>query len=69
MVRAIANITARTGRSVEAARELLASGNPEGRIATVDEVAEAVLELINGTKTGVARRHSRLYRRLGAIPT
>jgi NAD(P)-dependent dehydrogenase (short-subunit alcohol dehydrogenase family) len=54
MARAIANITARTGRSEEAARELLASGNPEGRIGTVDEVAEAVLALINGTQTGVA---------------
>ncbi|MGA8097617.1 MAG: SDR family oxidoreductase [Candidatus Cybelea sp.] len=54
MARAIANITARTGRSEEAARELLASGNPQGRIATVDEVAEAVLDLINGTQTGVA---------------
>ena len=30
MARAIANITARTGRSEEAARELLASGNPKG---------------------------------------
>ncbi|MFZ0032827.1 MAG: SDR family oxidoreductase, partial [Candidatus Cybelea sp.] len=55
IVRAIANITARTGRSEKAARELLASGNPEGRIATVHEVAEAVLDLINGTQTGVAR--------------
>ncbi|MGB8910138.1 MAG: SDR family NAD(P)-dependent oxidoreductase [Candidatus Cybelea sp.] len=55
MARAVANITTRTGRSEKAARELLASGNPEGRIATVDEVAQAVLDVVNGSLTGVAR--------------
>ncbi len=32
----------------------MARGNPAGRIATVDEVAQAVLDLINGTSTGIA---------------
>lgn len=54
MNRAIANITARTGHSKETARELLASGNPEGRIATVDEVAQAALDFVNDSRTGVA---------------
>ncbi|MFZ0365040.1 MAG: SDR family oxidoreductase, partial [Candidatus Cybelea sp.] len=54
MDRAIANITARTGHSKETARELLASGNPEGRIATVDEVAQAALDFVNDSRTGVA---------------
>ncbi len=54
MSRAIENITSRTGRSEEAARELMAAGNPEGRIATVEEVARAVLDVIEGTSTGMA---------------
>jgi NAD(P)-dependent dehydrogenase (short-subunit alcohol dehydrogenase family) len=54
MHRAIANIAARTGHSKEKARELLASGNPEGRIATVDEVAQAVLDFVNDSRTGIA---------------
>lgn len=52
MARAVANIASKTGRSESAARELMAQGNPEGRIATVDEVAAAVLECINGSQTG-----------------
>jgi NAD(P)-dependent dehydrogenase (short-subunit alcohol dehydrogenase family) len=52
--RAIENITSRTGRSKAAARELLARGNPAGRVATVEEVAQAVLDLVNGTSTGIA---------------
>ncbi len=52
--RAVENITAKTGRSEEATLELLARGNPEGRIATVEEVAQAVLELIEGSATGQA---------------
>ena len=48
----IANITTRTGRDEESARELLAAGNPEGRIATVEEVAGAILDLIEGRQTG-----------------
>jgi 3-hydroxybutyrate dehydrogenase len=49
---AIANITTRTGRSEEATRELMAQGNPEGRIATVEEVAQAVLALVEGSESG-----------------
>lgn len=54
MHRAIENITSRTGRSAETTRELMARGNPAGRIASVEEVAYAVLDLINGTRTGIA---------------
>lgn len=54
MQRAIENITSRTGRSEAAARELMALGNPAARIATVDEVATSVLDLIDGSQTGVA---------------
>jgi 3-hydroxybutyrate dehydrogenase len=54
MRKAITNITARTGRSEEATRQLMAQGNPAGRIATVEEVALAVLELIEGSETGAA---------------
>jgi NAD(P)-dependent dehydrogenase (short-subunit alcohol dehydrogenase family) len=54
MRKAIANITARTRRSEEATRELMAQGNPEGRIATVEEVAQTVLELIQGSESGEA---------------
>jgi NAD(P)-dependent dehydrogenase (short-subunit alcohol dehydrogenase family) len=52
MLAAIANITARTGRSEGAARELMAQGNPQGRIATAGEVAQAVLVLIEGSRSG-----------------
>jgi 3-hydroxybutyrate dehydrogenase len=51
---AIANITARTGRSEETTRQLMAQGNPEGRIATVEEVAQAVLDLVEGSESGEA---------------
>jgi NAD(P)-dependent dehydrogenase (short-subunit alcohol dehydrogenase family) len=54
MERTIANITARTGRSDAQTRELLAQGNPEGRLASADEVAQAVLDLIAGSRSGVA---------------
>ncbi len=54
MQRAIENIASRTGRSQAATRELMARGNPAGRIATVDEVAQAVLDLIGGSRTGIA---------------
>lgn len=39
---AVANISARTGRSIEAAREQLASGNPQGRLVQPQEVADTV---------------------------
>ncbi|HEV3194867.1 MAG TPA: SDR family NAD(P)-dependent oxidoreductase [Candidatus Cybelea sp.] len=54
LCRAIANIAEKTGRTEAAARELLANGNPEGRIATTQEVADAILELINDSRTGLA---------------
>jgi 3-hydroxybutyrate dehydrogenase len=54
MHRAIANIRARTGRSEAETRRLIVQGNPEGRIATADEVAHGVLDLINGSRTGIA---------------
>ncbi len=50
--RTIAKITSRTKHSEASARDLLAQSNPEGRLATADEVAEAVLESIEGSATG-----------------
>jgi NAD(P)-dependent dehydrogenase (short-subunit alcohol dehydrogenase family) len=52
--RAIDNVVRYTGASADAARERLARSNPQGRIATVDEVAHAVLGLIDSDRTGVA---------------
>jgi 3-hydroxybutyrate dehydrogenase len=52
--RAVANITTKTGRDEEETRRLLAASNPEGRIATPDEVAEGVVMLVQGSQTGVA---------------
>ena len=43
---AVTNITAKTGRDEEETRRLLAASNPEGRIATVEEVADGVLMLM-----------------------
>jgi NAD(P)-dependent dehydrogenase (short-subunit alcohol dehydrogenase family) len=54
MDRTIANITARTGKTERETRELLARSNPGGRIATAEEVALEVLELIEGAQTGAA---------------
>ncbi len=51
---AVANITAKTGREEEETRRLLAASNPQGRIATVEEVAEAVLMFVKGSQTGEA---------------
>jgi NAD(P)-dependent dehydrogenase (short-subunit alcohol dehydrogenase family) len=51
---AVANITAKTGRGEEETRRLLAANNPDGRIASVDEVAQGVLHLINGSHSGIA---------------
>ena len=50
--RTLANITAKTGRSETATRELLARGNPAGRIATAAEVADAIVDLVLGSMTG-----------------
>jgi len=54
MQRAIENITSRTGRSEASTRELMATGNPQGRIATAEEVAQGVLALIDGAESGMA---------------
>jgi NAD(P)-dependent dehydrogenase (short-subunit alcohol dehydrogenase family) len=52
--RTLANIVAKTGRSERDTRQLLARGNPEGRIATAEEVAEAIVALATGSQTGLA---------------
>jgi NAD(P)-dependent dehydrogenase (short-subunit alcohol dehydrogenase family) len=54
MHQAIEKIVRHTGASVDAARASLALMSPEGRIATVHEVAEAALELICSDKNGIA---------------
>lgn len=54
MQQAISKIVRFTGASEHAARETLATMNPEGRIATVEEVADASLELLCGDKNGVS---------------
>jgi len=51
---AIEKIMQHTRVSEEEARAYLASQNPEHRIATVDEVAQASLDLICGEKNGVS---------------
>lgn len=51
---AIANIVERTGATVDAARARLASENPLGRIAELDEIAAAAIDLIASDRTGVA---------------
>ena len=45
--RAVANITAKTGRSESEARATLAAGNPGGRLVTPEEVADTVLWLVS----------------------
>lgn len=50
--RTLANITQKTGRSEAETRELLARGNPAGRIATAEEVAQAIVDLAAGTENG-----------------
>lgn len=51
---AMANIVRHTGADEAQARAHLASTNPGGRIATVEEVAETALDLITGTANGEA---------------
>jgi NAD(P)-dependent dehydrogenase (short-subunit alcohol dehydrogenase family) len=51
------NITGKTGRSADEAREALARVNPQGRLVTPQEVADAVLWLSGegaGAVTGQA---------------
>jgi NAD(P)-dependent dehydrogenase (short-subunit alcohol dehydrogenase family) len=52
--RAVDNVVRYTGATADDARERLARDNPEGRIASVEEVASAVVGLIDGDRTGVA---------------
>jgi NAD(P)-dependent dehydrogenase (short-subunit alcohol dehydrogenase family) len=54
MQQAIEKIVKHTGASEDVARASLAQMNPEGRLATVEEVADAALALIVGEKNGVA---------------
>jgi 3-hydroxybutyrate dehydrogenase len=54
MRKAMANISKYTGAGEDAARARLAQSNPQGRIATVEEVAAAVLDLITGSQNGSA---------------
>lgn len=54
MAHAIAKITKYTGVTDEQARAQLAEMNPGGRIASVDEVAEAAVGLVTGERTGCA---------------
>ena len=42
LAQSIANVVAKTGRSAEAARAALASGNPQGRILAPEEIADTV---------------------------
>lgn len=50
--RAVENVAARTGLGQEDARARLAATNPGARVATVDEVAAAVLALCAGAQNG-----------------
>lgn len=54
MAHAIAKITKYTGVTDEQARAQLAEMNPGGRIASVDEVAEAAVGLVTSERTGCA---------------
>ena len=53
-VQSIDNITAKTGRSAEAARAELARLNPSGRLISPGEVAAAVLDLVASERNGEA---------------
>lgn len=54
MAQAIEKIVKHTGVTPETARDRLAEMNPEGRIATVEEVATAALDLILTDRTGMS---------------
>jgi NAD(P)-dependent dehydrogenase (short-subunit alcohol dehydrogenase family) len=53
-VQSVATITAKTGRSEEAARAELARLNPSGRLIVPEEVTAAVLDLILSDRNGEA---------------
>ena len=54
MQQAIDKIMKFTGASNESARQSLADMNPEGRLASVEEVAQASLDLICGERSGIS---------------
>ncbi|MHB8146337.1 MAG: SDR family NAD(P)-dependent oxidoreductase [Vulcanimicrobiaceae bacterium] len=54
MKQAMQTISKFTGANEDAARDTLAKMNPDGRIATVDEVAQASLALILGNRSGIS---------------
>jgi len=49
----IANIAAKTGRTLEQARSALESMSPQGRLMTADEVAATVLYLTSSAASGI----------------
>jgi NAD(P)-dependent dehydrogenase (short-subunit alcohol dehydrogenase family) len=53
MREAVANVMAKTGRAEEEARAAFASANPQGRLVTPEEVAEAALYLAGPLAGGV----------------
>ncbi|HLI96279.1 MAG TPA: SDR family NAD(P)-dependent oxidoreductase [Candidatus Baltobacteraceae bacterium] len=52
MESAVANIVARTGMDASQAREQLAQMNPGGRLATLEEIANAAVSLIESGENG-----------------
>ncbi|KQW78767.1 SDR family NAD(P)-dependent oxidoreductase [Brevundimonas sp. Root1279] len=53
VARSVETIVGKTGRSEEDARAALASGNPQGRLITADEVAETIVWLCGDGASGV----------------
>jgi NAD(P)-dependent dehydrogenase (short-subunit alcohol dehydrogenase family) len=53
VARSVETIVGKTGRSEQDARAALASGNPQGRLITADEVAETIVWLCGDGASGV----------------
>ncbi|GAA0655742.1 SDR family NAD(P)-dependent oxidoreductase [Brevundimonas lenta] len=53
VARSVETIVGKTGRSEDEARAALASGNPQGRLITADEVAETIVWLCGDGASGV----------------
>jgi len=53
LLESIANVVAKTGRSVEAARAGFAAGNPQGRLVQPDEVADTVRWLCGAAASAI----------------